>query len=263
MGNDYIMITNASIKHTECKVKEKEKEEVRVRLAIYSNEKNVKELGISESHKYCGCETQHGRRRDIVEIDVLIQRLELETNTIVIESYELKKSETLSFEAEGQLIRQGLAITIASTFGLYINLLNSCIFLNTMDREKIKILNYYVLNTTESEIKRLSPMQIREELRNRKAQLFSQIDVYPNEASKTFYIVYKIYFGDSIADYHFSIPIEMRTFYLYLIEKYGRRIAGEIVRSRGEKDLSYLLVAYSRKELEELGLEYIWEVFNI
>jgi len=257
MGNDYVMITNASIKHTECKVKEGEKEEVRVRLAIYSNEKNVKEFGIRESHKYCGCEVHHKRKRDIVEIDILIKKLE--EDTIIIESYELKQSEMSSYEIEKQLMRQGLALMIASTFGLHINLSNSCIFLNTMNR-KLKIFNYYVLKTTESEIKHLSPMQMRQELKNRKPQLFSHIDIYPNKSSNVFDIVYKIHFGNSISDYHFSIPIDMRSLYLYIIEEYGRQIAREIVRSRGEKDLSQLLAyysaTYSLKELEKLGLEY-------
>jgi len=258
---DYsILLTNATINFDECVVKEKEDEKEKIKYKIrpifHPKEKNVKEFKVEECRNHCGCI----KGLDAVELDVL--RMEGNTGTLKIYSYEIKRSDNINTKTEIQMMRQSLLLTVVATYGFRINLNNSCIYLDT-SRGMVKILVKLVNGSSEGNFKKLPSREMINELENKVTKVFSDIDIYFDKSLNAFDIDFRINLRSGIPVYRYHIPRDMRNVYLEIVGKYGKEIASEIIMSRGKEDLSYLLAVYPYRELEKpkkskkLGLEYL------
>jgi len=257
MTESSILLTNVTINYDECEIrKRKDEEEEKViykkRLNIYSEEKNIREfeLKINGYYNYCGCK----KGLDVAELDVVHIKKNLDVLAIYL--YEIKQSNKILPRTEIQMMKQSLILAVVATYGIRINLRNSCIYLDT-SRGIVKIFVKPVNGSSEGNFKKLPSREMINELENKVTKLFSDIDIYFNKSLNAFDIDFRIHLRSGIHVYRFLIPIDMRNVYLETVRKYGEKIASEIIMSRGKKDLSYLLAVYSYSELEKLGLEYL------
>jgi len=254
MSESSILLTNVTINYDRCEGgKRKDEEEgrrvYRKRLNIYSKEKNVKEFEVNEYRNYCGCK----KGLDIAELDVV--HIEKNGGVLEIYSYEIKRSNKILPKTEVQMMKQSLLLTVIATYGFRINLKNSCIYLDA-SKGIAKMLVKLVNGNSENYFKKLPSREMIDELED-KADVFSDIDIYFNRSLNAFDIDFRIHFRSGIPVYRFHIPIDMRNVYLETVKEHGEKIAREIVRSRGKKDLPYLLTVYSYLELKKLGLEHL------
>jgi len=207
MGKISILLTNATINKVEYNEKPG-----KVGVAIFSKSRNVKEI---KGEEFYTCH-EFKKGNILAEIDFL--HIKGKENVTEINSFELKKSRRMSREEIIQLIKQSLFLTSATLYGFRVDFENGCLHLNKSrkDVKNVKIRIMYLNGYREGDLKNLPPHLILDKL-YKKAQIFSDIDIYFDKNANAFVIHYRVALPQSIYDDMFSISLDMGSYFLKFI----------------------------------------------